>query len=202
MIIKLEKTANKFKQELKLIFLLLTHQIKCDLINKLCLKSFLNYLGTLANFLFFVSQLWVNFLFSTDTNEKKLKFFTIDWHSSVTKDLIDIFHDLGHEVTYWSIGPYTQRIFKHDKVKNDPNYPHLIFDLWKNPIENLYKLDEKACYEFYEIYKEFLEQFDAYIVSPHSSLAFIFEKLNKPVIVVNAARYEFPFQVIRLNLRV
>lgn len=150
--------------------------------------------------LFFVNQLWVNFLFSTDTSEKKLKFFTLDWHSSVSKDLIDIFHDLGHEVTYWSIGPYTQRIFKHDNVKNDPNSSHLIFDLW-NPAENLCKLDEKVCYEFYETYKEFLEQFDAFIVSPHSSLAFIFEKLNKPVIIVNAARYEFPFAVDSLKFK-
>jgi len=159
-----------------------------------CYDEFdLNYLKNLARYLFF-AILWSNFLYSTDVPEKKLKFFTLDWHSSVTKDLIDIFHDLGHEVTYWSMGLYTQRVFRHDNVKNDPAHDNLILDLW-NPGENLLKLDEKACYEFYEIHKEFLEQFDAYIVSPHSSLAFIFEKLNKPVIVVNAARYEFPFSV-------
>lgn len=143
---------------------------------------------------FLILQIWISILFSVEIHEKKLKFFTLDWHSSVTKDLIDIFHDLGHEVTYWSIGPYTQRIFKHDNVRDDFNHP-VMFDVWKNPHLGLQNFNEEACYEFYEIYKDFLNQFDAFIVSPHSNLAFIFEKLNKPVIFVNAARYSFPFEV-------
>ncbi len=142
---------------------------------------------------FYILQIWISLLFSIEVPEKKLKFFTLDWHSSVTKDIVDIFNELGHEVTYWSVGPYTQRIFKHDNIPCDSQHSNLIFNIWKNPFVELSKLNEEICYEFYEEYKDFLDQFDAFIVSPHSNFAFIFEKLNKPVIFVNAARYFFPY---------
>ena len=46
---------------------------------------------------------------------------------------------------------------------------------------------------FTEKYHEFLSQFDGFIVTPFSSFAFLYEKTNKPIIIVNAARYEIPF---------
>ncbi len=114
--------------------------------------------------------------------KKHLRFFTLDYHSSATADVMNIFEALGHEVVYWSISPYSQRIFGHD------NHPVEILNhgTWIN-------LNTEMCNRFYERYRDFLSQFDGFIVTAFSSFALVFEKFDKPIIIVNSSRYEMPF---------
>ena len=49
------------------------------------------------------------------------------------------------------------------------------------------------CERFYERYKDFLSQFDGFIVTHNSTFALLYEKFNKPIIIVNSTRYESPF---------
>ena len=53
--------------------------------------------------------------------------------------------------------------------------------------------------DFMKKNKDFLNQFDCFIVGPFMGLILAFEKLNKPIIVLNATRYEYPFDS-RLDL--
>jgi hypothetical protein len=120
--------------------------------------------------------------FTLQKPQKPLRFFVLDYHSSATADIINIFEALGHEVVYWTISPYSQRIFGHDNHQVEI----INLDTWVN-------LNTEMCDQFYERYGDFLDQFDAFIVTSFSSFALIFEKLNKPIIVINSARYEIPF---------
>jgi hypothetical protein len=114
--------------------------------------------------------------------QKSLRFFVLDYHSSATADIINIFKALGHEVVYWTISPYSKRIFGHD------NHPVEIINQ-----ETWTHLNREMCNQFHEKYGDFLNQFDGFIVTSFSSFALIYEKLNKPIIIINSARYEIPF---------
>lgn len=114
--------------------------------------------------------------------EKKLKFFVLDMHSGATEDAAYILRDLGHEVTVWSISNNSQFVYKkaNDQVEviNRSTFHDLNFAM---------------CDQFYNHYKNFLDQFDAFLVTTSSSFVPIYIKSNKPIIVINSTRYEMPF---------
>lgn len=116
---------------------------------------------------------------------RPLRFFILDYHSSATNDIKEILETLGHTVDYLSISPYCKRIFGHDNHKLDVIKLDTVDD-W-----SLVNLD--MFNRFHERYGEFLGNFDGYIVSSFSSFAMLYEKTNKPIIIVNSARYEIPF---------
>lgn len=45
---------------------------------------------------------------------------------------------------------------------------------------------------FYETHKEELEKYDGFVVTFSPSFALLYEKFNKPIIIINATRYEQP----------
>lgn len=114
---------------------------------------------------------------------KPIRFFLLDLHSAASADIIHIFKNLGHQVDYWTISAYSHYVFgkKNDDVEiiNQATWGYLTPEM---------------CDQFYERYRNYLEQFDAFIVTAFSSFSLIFEKLNKPIIIVNAVRYEVPFR--------
>ncbi len=113
---------------------------------------------------------------------KGMRFFVLDCHSSATNDIKSILEILGHEVVYWPISVYFQKIFGHDKRQ-----PEIInASTWLD-------LNKEMCDQFSEKYESYLSQFDGFIVSAFSSFALLFERFDKPIIVVNAVRYEIPF---------
>ncbi len=112
---------------------------------------------------------------------KKLKFFNLDLHISVIADVKNIFEELGHEVTNWSLSGHTW-VFGRDR---DP-VEIINENTWTD-------LSDERCCLFYERYKDFLEQFDGFIVTHNASFALLYAKLNKPIIIVNSTRYENPF---------
>lgn len=117
--------------------------------------------------------------------EKKMRFFCLDIHGSVSADVKNILEELGHEVTVWFMpGPgYSQ--FTFGRLHDDINFD---FQSWVNA-------DTPAIFDhFFEKNRDFLNQFDGYIVALCTSLAPLYEKTNKPIIVINAVKYEFPFR--------
>jgi len=110
-----------------------------------------------------------------------MKFFNIDLHISVIADLKKIFTELGHEVTDKSLSDHTwvfNRTKDNVKIINGEN--------WRN-------LNQKMCDDFYEAYKDELSEYDGFIVAYPCTFAMLYEKFNKPIIIVAAIRYEFPF---------
>jgi hypothetical protein len=110
-----------------------------------------------------------------------VKFFNIDCHVSVIADLKNIFTNLGHEVTSWSLSGHTW-VFN----ESPSNVKIIGSDKWKS-------LDQEKCDKFYETYKEELSQYDGFIVTYPTPFALLYEKFKKPIIVQIPIRYEYPF---------
>lgn len=110
-----------------------------------------------------------------------MKFFNIDCHISVISDIKNIFEDLGHIVDTWSLSG-------HRWVLNLPEC--------KSPVinsSNWTGLNEKMVEDFYIYHKKELDKYDAFICAYPPCFLKLFEKFNKPIIVIAATRYDHPF---------
>lgn len=124
--------------------------------------------------------LW-NTIAAEEKQLPKLRFFNLDLHISVIADVKNIFESLGHEVVDWSISGHT---WVFGKSRNQVDIVN----------ENTWStLNKEMCDRFYERYKDFLSQFDGFIVTHTPAFALLYEKCNKPIIIVNSTRYESPF---------
>lgn len=110
-----------------------------------------------------------------------MKFFNIDLHISVIKDIKTIFENLGHTVDNFSLSD-------HNWVMNFPEFDSKIIN--KN---NWINIDEKMCDLFFHQYKKMLDKYDGFIVTHTPVFARLYEKFNKPIIVIASTRYEFPY---------
>lgn len=114
---------------------------------------------------------------------RKLRFFNMDLHVSVIADVKNILETMGHEVVDWSISGHCwvfEREAHYDDIINQ--------DSW-------YYLNPEMCDRFYEEHKDFLNGFDGFIVTHTPSFSLLYEKTNKPIIIVNSTRYESPFTI-------
>lgn len=110
-----------------------------------------------------------------------MKFFNIDCHSSVIADIKNIFENLGHSVENLSLSSY-KRLF---------NFEPLNCDIINE--RNWIEIDEAKVDLFYNKYKKTLDKYDAFIVAYPTCFLKLYEKFNKPIIVVCATRYDYPF---------
>ena len=109
-----------------------------------------------------------------------MKFFNIDCHIAVIADIKNILEHLGHTVDHWSISG-------HRHIFNYPSCPSpVITD------GNWSKIDEQMCNNFYETHKDELDIYDAFIVAYPTAFLKLYERFNKPIIVVIPIRYDFP----------
>lgn len=116
-----------------------------------------------------------------------MRFFNLDCHVSVVSDIKNIFEQLGHTVEAKSLSG-------HRWVMNLPRFESPVIDekKWKD-------IDQKMVDEFYEIHKKELDHYDAFLCCYPPIFVKLFEKFNKPIIVVAATRYDFP--VLHNNTR-
>ncbi len=112
---------------------------------------------------------------------KKLRFFNLDLHIAVIGDVKNIFESLGHEVVDWSLSGHSWVFGKPRETVDIVNE-----NTWLD-------MNQWMCDAFYERYKDFLQTFDGFIVTYPPAFSLLYEKLNKPIIIVNAIRYEHPF---------
>lgn len=110
-----------------------------------------------------------------------MKFFNLDLHISVIGDIKQILEKLGHEVTSWNMSGHNW-VFGKTRATTSVVTP----DNWTN-------IDSKMCDNFYNTYKDELSQYDAFIVTYPPVFSMLFEKWNKPIIIVAPIRYELPF---------
>ena len=132
-------------------------------------------------FIFLVLNCFFWNIISAEEEKPKLRFFNLDLHISVIADVKNIFEDLGHEVVNWSISGHTWVFGKQRDIVDVVNE-----NTWGG-------LTKDMCNQFYERHKDFLDQFDGFIVTHTPAFALLYEKLNKPIIIVNSTRYESPF---------
>ena len=115
---------------------------------------------------------------------KKFKIFNLDLHVSVIEDIKDICQRIQGdriEITNWSISG-------HNWVFNKPNiFVDIINPLtWK-------QINTEMIRSFQEKQDGFLQGFDAFIVTHTPVFAMLFEKYNKPILVINTCRQDQPF---------
>ena len=111
-----------------------------------------------------------------------MKFFNIDLHISIIADMKKIFHDLGHEVEDKSLSDHTW-VFNRPK----DSVPMLDHGRW------LQLSPEQFANEFYITYKESLNKYDAFIVTYPPTFSLLYKYFDKPIIINNPIRYEWPF---------
>ena len=110
-----------------------------------------------------------------------MKFFNIDCHISVISDIKNIFESLGHSVDHWSLSG-------HGWVFGLPSCESLVINS-----SNWQSLDEEMAENFYNFHKKELDGYDAFICAYPPCFLKLFEKFNKPIIVIAATRYDHPY---------
>lgn len=112
-----------------------------------------------------------------------MKFFNIDLHISIIADMKKIFTDLGHDVFDLSLSEHTW-VFNRQK----DSVPMLDGGRW------MHLSPEQFSNEFYQ-YRDSpaLKETDAFIVTYPPPFSLLYKHYDKPVIINNPIRYEWPF---------
>ena len=108
-----------------------------------------------------------------------MKVFCMDLHISVIEDFKSLGLDV--EVTDWCMSGHA---YVMKRPKDKPK--HINADTWK-------QLTSQQIEAFQKEYDTFLSTFDCFVVAYASAFAMIFEKYRKPIIMINACRYDLPF---------
>lgn len=103
----------------------------------------------------------------------------MDLHISVIADYKDLFPE--HTITQWSLSGHS---WVFGKRQESPKYINP--STWQS-------IDMKMIKDFQDEYDSILSTFDGFICGYPGVFAMIFEKYNKPVIFINATRYDMPF---------
>jgi hypothetical protein len=109
----------------------------------------------------------------------KMRLFCMDLHISVIADFKTACPEV--EVVDWCLSGHAW-VMKRKQEHPD----HINPFTWRN-------LDEEMIRKFQDRYDSFLRGFDGFIVGFASSFAMIYEKYNKPILMLNAVRYDIPF---------
>ena len=112
-----------------------------------------------------------------------MKFFNIDQHVSVIADVAHIFKNLGHQVDDWSLSG-------HAWVLGKPKPQIMLSDGTQLTCSGV--CSQEVCDKFYEANKDKLSQYDGFIAAYPVEFAMLYERFNKPIIVVNCIRYDHP----------
>ena len=108
-----------------------------------------------------------------------MKFFAMDLHISVIADFKTANPDI--EVVDWCLSSHAW------VMKRKQDYPKVINPhTWMN-------LNEQMISDFQKEYDSFLSSFDGFITGHVSAFAMIYEKYNKPILMINTCRYDLPF---------
>lgn len=108
-----------------------------------------------------------------------MRFFCMDLHISVIADFKSACPDV--EVVDWCLSGHAW------VMKRNQDHPdHINPATWKDLTPERIKL-------FQDKYDSFLKTFDGFIVGFCSAFAMIYEKYNKPILMLNAVRYDIPF---------
>lgn len=108
-----------------------------------------------------------------------MKAFCMSVHVSVIQDLKTAYPDI--EITDWCMSGAAWIMKRRTDVPNIINHM-----TWK-------QITPQMIAAFQKEYDEFLRQFDMFIVAHPSVFAMVFEKYNKPILMINTTRYDLPF---------
>jgi hypothetical protein len=108
-----------------------------------------------------------------------MKLFNMDLHISVINDFKNIFPEF--DITNWCLSGHAWVFSKQTEYPN-----HINPSTWIN-------INEEMIANFQNEYDHFLRTFDGFICGHPNSFISIFEKYEKPIIMINSCRYDLPF---------
>jgi FkbM family methyltransferase len=113
----------------------------------------------------------------------KKRFFNIDLHISVIADIKDIFNRImpDIEITDWTLSGHSFVFNREQDKVNIINEETWVY------------MDKDLINKFHKEYDSFLSQFDGFIACHPNSFTMLYEKYNKPIIVINSCRYDIPY---------
>lgn len=111
-----------------------------------------------------------------------MNFYNIDLHISIIADMKKIFNDLGHKIDDKSLSDHTW-VFNRKK----DSVPMLDDGRWMS------LSPDSMSKEFYSLYKNIIDKYDAFIVTYPPTFSLLYKYFNKPIIINNPIRYEYPF---------
>jgi len=114
----------------------------------------------------------------------RIRLFNMDLHISVIEDVKTVINKLyGNKVniTEWSLSGHCWVFNKKPSQVDIVNQ-----QTWKY-------IDKEMIEQFVNHYFNFLNTFDGFIVTHSPVFTLLYEKFNKPIILINSTRYELPF---------
>ena len=112
-----------------------------------------------------------------------MKLFNMDLHISVIADFKNMFPNI--EITDWCMSGHSWVLNKQPCIPQ-----HINPQTWIG-------LNEEMILEFQKEYDDFLHTFDGFICGHPNGFVLVFEKYNKPIIMINSCRYDLPFCISR-----
>lgn len=120
--------------------------------------------------------------------KKPVRLFNLDLHISVIEDIKTIFESLfgsSISITNWSISG-------HNWVFQKPT-PHVQVIHQKS----WFQINDAMIEQFQKTYDHILRDYDGFIVTHTPVFAMLFEKYEKPILIVNTCRFNQPFCVTK-----
>ena len=117
-------------------------------------------------------------------SNKIVKLFDLDLHPSVIEDVKSVINNIyphNFDITIWSLAEHA-----HQYGRKKKDIKHINESTWKNINMDMIK-------KFQDEYDTELNTFDGFIVTHSPVFAMIYEKYNKPILIINSCRYDQPF---------
>jgi len=108
-----------------------------------------------------------------------MKLFNMDLHISVIADFKNIFPNI--DFTHWCLSGHA---WVFNRTTEFPL--HINPQTWTN-------INEQMILDFQNEYDDFFKTFDGFICGHPNGFALLFEKYDKPIIMLNSCRYDLPF---------
>jgi hypothetical protein len=112
------------------------------------------------------------------------KIFNLDLHISVIADIKNILESIYKQeiqITDWSLSGHTW-VFN----KQPNNIEVINQNIWT-------MINKKMIEDFNNKYRDFLSQFDAFIVTHTPVFCLLYEEYKKPIFLINSCRYDQPY---------
>lgn len=117
-----------------------------------------------------------------------MKFYSVDLHIAIISDLKQIFEELGHSVDFDSLSMHSRFIGTvRAEIEGLPS-PNRFLPFGRSFLD----IDQAMCDRFYNLNRGRLSAYDGFVVSYPPAFAMLFEKFEKPIIVVSCTRFDYP----------
>jgi len=118
-----------------------------------------------------------------------MRLLALDMHVAITADVQNIFDALGHEVHVETLSQHAWVLGKSVAKVRGLHPP----GRWSQFLHNdVLGIDQAMCDRFYRLNRKKFEAYDGFIVSYPPAFALLFERFDKPIIVISCTRFDFP----------